>query len=169
MNIEAVAVVERMGGDHAQRAATCETVYHRSEHQQDLRTMEAWPPGAFAGRRVLGVACGTGWWTAHGVRDAAGWLAIDLNTEGNSDQTRTLDDGSVPEVLKNFPTLEQATAASGPDVRQVQWWQHTRYRELSYDLVWRMELPLRLTPLLLPPLPPLLPLSPPPPPLARLI
>ena len=166
MNTAAVTVVERMGGDHAQRAATYETVYHKPERQRDLRTMKAWLPGAFAGRRVLGVACGTGWWTVHGVRDAAGWLAIDLNTEGNSDQTRTLDDGSVPEVLKNFPTLEQATAASGPDVRQVQWWQHSHYWELSYDLVWRMELPLRLTPLLLPPL---LPLSPPPPPLARLI
>ena len=247
---EAVAVVERMRGYYAQRAATYERVYHKPERQPDLRAMETWLQGAFAGRQVLEVACGTGWWTAHGARNAAGWLATDLSpetmavaqakalpacvrfatvdaygwqglaqaqallqnksqaeaqgvphelgdalpatgaagytgafagcwwshlplqrlpqwlaslhallapgarvvfldnsfvptsnlpithrdAEGNTYQTRTLDDGSVHEVLKNFPTLEQATAAIGPDVRQVQWWQHTHYWALSYHL-----------------------------------
>ncbi len=57
------------------------------------------------------------------------------DAQGNTYQTRTLDDGSVHEVLKNFPTPAQASAAIGPDVRQVQWLQHTYYWVLSYELV----------------------------------
>ncbi len=252
MSHEAVAAVEGMRGYYARRAATYEKVYHKPERQADLRAMEAWLPGVFAGRNVLEVACGTGWWTVHGARHAAGWLATDLNpetmavaqskdlpacvrfatvdaygwqglaqaqaashtpaqaelpvvsqglgdappaagagrytgafagcwwshvplqrlprwlaslhaqlapgsrvvfldnsfvpasnlpithrdAEGNTYQTRTLDDGSVHQVLKNFPTPEQATAAIGPDVRQVQWLQHTHYWVLSYHLAF---------------------------------
>lgn len=219
-------VVERMQGYYAQRAAYYERVYHKPERQPDLRAMEAWMPGAFAGQHVLEVACGTGWWTPHGARDAASWLATDLSPEtmavaqakplpacvrfatvdaytwqglpqaaatgpytaafagcwwshvplqqlqpwlaslhahlapgarvvfldnsyvqasnlpithrdaaGNTYQTRTLDDGSVHEVLKNFPSLEQATAAIGPRARQVRWLQHRHYWVLSYELV----------------------------------
>jgi demethylmenaquinone methyltransferase/2-methoxy-6-polyprenyl-1,4-benzoquinol methylase len=248
MTHPATPVVERMLDYYAQRAAYYERVYHKPERQHDLRAIEAWLPGAFAGRHVLEVACGTGWWTPHGARDAASWLATDLNpetmalartkplpacvrfatvdayswqglpgpgacatdqaasaalpppaaagapppaaagcftaafagcwwshvplqrlpqwlaslhahlapgarvvfldnsyvqtsnlpithsdAEGNTYQTRTLDDGSVHEVLKNFPTPEQATAAIGPEVRQVQWLQHGHYWVLSYE------------------------------------
>ncbi len=237
MNTEAVPIVERMRAYYAQRATCYERVYHKPERQQDLRALEAWLPGVFAGRDVLEVACGTGWWTPHGARHATSWLATDLNPEtmavaqakalpagvrfatvdayswqgltpgwavthnpaderpalsadgytgafagcwwshvplqrlpqwlaslhallapgarvvfldnsfvqtsnlpithrdahGNTYQTRTLDDGSVHEVLKNFPTPEQATAAIGPDVRQLQWLQHGHYWVLSYE------------------------------------
>ncbi|MDE1947158.1 MAG: class I SAM-dependent methyltransferase [Burkholderiales bacterium] len=66
---------------YKRRAGYYERVYHKPERQSDLRAMEAWLPAAFASRRVLEVACGTGWWTAHGARDAASWLATDLNPE----------------------------------------------------------------------------------------
>jgi SAM-dependent methyltransferase len=74
-------VVEGMRDYYARRAGYYERVYHRPERQPDLRAMEAWLGGVFAGRQVLEVACGTGWWTAHGARDAASWLATDLNPE----------------------------------------------------------------------------------------
>jgi demethylmenaquinone methyltransferase/2-methoxy-6-polyprenyl-1,4-benzoquinol methylase len=214
-------VVEDMRAYYAQRAAYYERVYFKPERQTDLRAMEAWLPTVFAGREVLEIACGTGWWTAHGARDAKAWLATDLNPEtmavartkalpacvqfetvdayataelgertfdaafagcwwshvplqtlpawlatlharlrpgarvvmldnsfvsqsstpltredghGNTYQQRTLDDGSVHEVLKNFPTAEAAIAMLGPQVRQAQWraWEH--YWALSY--VW---------------------------------
>ncbi|HRD99553.1 MAG TPA: class I SAM-dependent methyltransferase [Rubrivivax sp.] len=77
----AADVVEGMRDYYARRAAYYERVYFKPERQADLRAMEAWLAGPFAGRHVLEVACGTGWWTPHGARDAAHWLATDLNPE----------------------------------------------------------------------------------------
>jgi demethylmenaquinone methyltransferase/2-methoxy-6-polyprenyl-1,4-benzoquinol methylase len=74
-------VVHEMQAYYAQRATTYERIYHKPERQQDLRAMEAALHEPFAGRRVLEIACGTGWWTPHGARDCASWLATDLNPE----------------------------------------------------------------------------------------
>jgi SAM-dependent methyltransferase len=213
--------VESMRGYYAQRAYY-ERVYHKPERQNDLRAMERWIAEPFAGRRVLEVACGTGWWTPHAARAAADWLASDINPEtmavartkplppcvrfatvdaysfeglgaderfdaafagcwwshvplqrlrgwldalhrrlvpgsrvvfldnsfvqtsstpiarhdaaGNGYQHRTLDDGSVHEVLKNFPRRDEAFAAIGPRARRPAWIEHTHYWILSYEL-----------------------------------
>jgi demethylmenaquinone methyltransferase/2-methoxy-6-polyprenyl-1,4-benzoquinol methylase len=53
---------------------------------------------------------------------------------GNTYQNRTLDDGSVHEVVKNFPTPDEAFAALGPRARDPQWTAHTHYWVLSYTL-----------------------------------
>lgn len=214
-------VVAGMQAYYVQRAAYYERVYHKPERQGDLRAMEAWLPTVFTGRQVLEIACGTGWWTVHGARDAASWLATDLSPEtmavaqakplpasvrfaavdaysmaelgdarfngafagcwwshvpltrlprwlemlharlepgarvvmldnafvqtsstplsrrdadGNTYQMRTLDDGSVHEVLKNFPTADEAFAMLGPRARAPQWIAHTHYWILSYEL-----------------------------------
>ncbi|MBT9595164.1 MAG: class I SAM-dependent methyltransferase [Vitreoscilla sp.] len=66
---------------YARRAQSYERVYFKPERQPDLRAMEAAMPEPFAGRRVLEIACGTGWWTPHGAAHAAHWLATDLNPE----------------------------------------------------------------------------------------
>jgi SAM-dependent methyltransferase len=78
---DTAAAIASMAAYYAARAAEYEQVYAKPERQADLRRLEAWLPGEFAGRRVLEVACGTGWWTVHGARDAACWLATDLNPE----------------------------------------------------------------------------------------
>ena len=214
-------VVADMAAYYAQRAAYYERVYFKPERQADLRAMEAALPACFAGRRVLEIACGTGWWTPHGARDAAEWLATDLNPEtmavaqakalpacvrfatvdaytmaelegrtfdaaftgcwwshvplqrlpawlatlharlepgarvvmldnsfvqtsstpltrrdehGNTYQDRPLDDGSVHEVLKNFPTPEEAFAALGPRAVNPRWTAYAHYWVLSYTL-----------------------------------
>lgn len=214
--------VERMRVYYAQRAAVYERVYHKPERQADLRAMQAWLAGPFAGRSVLEVACGTGWWTACGARAARRWLATDINeqtmavarakpmpacvafaavdaytlagldagerfdaafagfwwshvpvarlspwlaalharlepgarvvfcdnrmvpgsstplartdADGNSYQQRRLDDGSVHEVLKNFPTAQEAITRLGPCAREPQWIEHEHYWVLSYLL-----------------------------------
>ena len=61
----------RMALYYAERASIYERVYHQPERQADLRQLEADLPAHFAGRHVLELACGTGWWTPHGARDAA--------------------------------------------------------------------------------------------------
>ena len=216
-----MGIEQDMAAYYAQRAAIYERVYFKPERQADLRAMEAWLPAQFSGRRVLEVACGTGWWTLHGARNAKAWLATDLSPEtmdmarqkalpacvrlatadaytlaelerqtfdaaftgcwwshvplarlqawlallhtrlepgarvvmldnsfvqssnhpithsdadGNTYQTRTLDDGSVHEVLKNFPTREQAFAPLGPRAQDPQWTEYGHYWVLSYRL-----------------------------------
>lgn len=207
---------------YAERAAYYERVYHKPERQADLRAMEAMLPGLFKGRRVLEVACGTGWWTPHGARDCASWLATDLNPEtmaiarakqlptgkvnfqvadaytleelgeltfnaafagcwwshvhlqrleswlttlhnhleggarvamldnlfvqtsnlpisrkdsqGNTYQIRTLDNGSQYEVVKNFPTADQAIAALGERATDARWHAFDHYWLLTYTL-----------------------------------
>lgn len=78
---DAPATEASMAAYYAKRAAYYERVYHRPERQVELRALEAWIGRLFAGRRVLEVAAGTGWWTPHGAAQAADWLATDLNPE----------------------------------------------------------------------------------------
>lgn len=223
----ASATPASMAAYYARRAAYYERVYHKPERQADLRAIEASLAAHFAGRRVLEVACGTGWWTPHAARLARSWLATDLSDEtlavartkplprradgtpsvdfavadaytlagigdqtfdgafagcwwshvplqrlpswlatlharlepgarvvmldnsfvqtsstpisrtdadGNTYQLRTLDDGSVHEVLKNFPSAAAAVALPGARARDPRWTQHTHYWILSYEL-----------------------------------
>lgn len=74
--------IDDMAAYYARRAAEYERIYRKPERQADLRALESWiANGPFVGRRVLEVACGTGWWTAFGARAAQSWLATDLNLE----------------------------------------------------------------------------------------
>ena len=54
--------------------------------------------------------------------------------QGNTWQQRRLDDGSTHDVLKNFPTQDQALAALGPRAQQAQWVEFDHYWILSYTL-----------------------------------
>jgi demethylmenaquinone methyltransferase/2-methoxy-6-polyprenyl-1,4-benzoquinol methylase len=81
MTTQTPATEESMRQYYAQRAHVYERVYYKPERQSDLRAMESALAAPFAGRHVLEVACGTGWWTPHGARLAASWLATDLNPE----------------------------------------------------------------------------------------
>jgi SAM-dependent methyltransferase len=219
--VTAPATAESMRQYYAQRAAHYERVYLKPERQADLRAMESWLAGAFVGRNVVEIACGTGWWTPFGARHAASWLATDLNpgpmalarakplpagvafaevdayrldglegrsfdgafagcwwshvpldrlerwlsllharlgrgarvvfldnafvqgsstplsrrdSDGNTYQLRTLDDGSTHEVLKNFPTREEAIPRLGPRARGAEWIGYEHYWVLDYHL-----------------------------------
>jgi SAM-dependent methyltransferase len=220
------AALEAMAHYYARRAAVYERVYHRPERQDELRRLEARVAETFAGRRVLEVAAGTGWWTVHGASRARHWLATDRQDEtlavlrakhppaavttrladayalqaelgataatdpfdaafagcwwshvprprlaawlqslhdllpagarvvmldnawsarwstplhrtdadGNTYQWRELDDGSRHEVVKNFPTPEEAAAALGPRAHDLQWTAGEHYWVLDYRL-----------------------------------
>jgi demethylmenaquinone methyltransferase/2-methoxy-6-polyprenyl-1,4-benzoquinol methylase len=220
--------VAAMQDYYARRAAIYERVYHKPERQAELRTIEAWIRAPFAGRRVLEVACGTGWWTPHAARDALDWLATDVNAQtlavarckalppcvrlaevdayslagpaglavprgggrfdaafagfwwshvplarlpgwlellhsrlepgarvvfldnrfvaasstpvsrrdadGNTYQQRVLDDGSVHEVLKNYPSRDEAFARIGARAVRREWIEHEHFWILDYTL-----------------------------------
>ncbi|MFM7532550.1 MAG: class I SAM-dependent methyltransferase [Rubrivivax sp.] len=52
-----------MNDYYARRAPEYDRIYERPERQADLRSIRAWLGTQFRGRRVLDVACGTGYWT----------------------------------------------------------------------------------------------------------
>lgn len=66
---------------YAQRAQEYERIYAKPERQADLAAIQAWLPARFEGRRVLEIACGTGYWTPHAASLSASWLATDVNEE----------------------------------------------------------------------------------------
>lgn len=53
---------------------------------------------------------------------------------GNGFQLRRLDDGSVHEVLKNFPSRDDALSMLGPRATAVRWLAHVHYWMLAYEL-----------------------------------
>ncbi len=67
-----------MAGYYAARAAEYEAIYAKPERQADLARLRELVPAFFRGRRVLEIACGTGYWTALVARVAAAVLATDV-------------------------------------------------------------------------------------------
>jgi SAM-dependent methyltransferase len=66
---------------YAARAAEYDRIYAKPERQRDLRAIEQWLPGVFAGRSVLEIACGTGSWTQFIAAAATRMVALDAATE----------------------------------------------------------------------------------------
>ena len=70
-----------LGAYYSARAQEYDRVYAKPERQQDLREIERWLPVVFAGRSILEVACGTGYWTQFLARVAKGVTAVDAASE----------------------------------------------------------------------------------------
>lgn len=70
-----------LGEYYAQRAAEYDEVYRKPERQDDLARLRRLLPPLVAGKRVLEVAAGTGYWTQVLAGTAAAIMATDLNAE----------------------------------------------------------------------------------------
>ena len=66
---------------YAARAAEYERIYDKPERQQDLARLRTLIPSLLAGRDVLEIACGTGYWTAVIAPGARSVVGIDINPE----------------------------------------------------------------------------------------
>jgi demethylmenaquinone methyltransferase/2-methoxy-6-polyprenyl-1,4-benzoquinol methylase len=66
-------------GYYAHRAPHYDTLYTKPERQPDLAHLRAYLQTALAGRNVLEIACGTGYWTQAFAQTARSVLATDLN------------------------------------------------------------------------------------------
>jgi demethylmenaquinone methyltransferase/2-methoxy-6-polyprenyl-1,4-benzoquinol methylase len=86
-----------MGAYYAARAPTYDRIYLKPERQSDLQAMERWTPRRFAGRSVLDVACGTGYWTRFIARAAKRVVALDIEPE-----MLRIARGRVPEGTVDF-------------------------------------------------------------------
>ena len=132
-HVPAHATPASMADYYVQRAAYYERVYFKPERQADLRAMEAWLARQFTGRRVLEIACGTGWWTPHGAAQAAHWRATDLNPETFAIAQAKPMPGSV-----QFQTVDAYTLAELADPAQDTfdaafagcWWSHVPLHRL---------------------------------------
>jgi ubiquinone/menaquinone biosynthesis C-methylase UbiE len=63
------------------RASEYDAIYSKPERQADLRRIEQWLPSVLAGRSVLEVACGTGYWTQFFAPHCPRVVAIDAAPE----------------------------------------------------------------------------------------
>jgi SAM-dependent methyltransferase len=61
------------------RASEYDRVYEKPERQSDIDRLRAWLPDLLAGRHVLEVAAGTGYWTDVYAERAASVVATDVN------------------------------------------------------------------------------------------
>lgn len=66
---------------YALRAAEYEAIYQKPERQSDLATLRAEVAAFARGRRVLELACGTGYWTGALAQTAAAVHATDAGAE----------------------------------------------------------------------------------------
>ena len=64
---------------YAQRAQEYDRIFQKPERQDDLRILRSFVLETFAGRNVLEVACGTGYWTQVLARTAQSVTAFDIN------------------------------------------------------------------------------------------
>src|SRR6266853_1028356 len=74
-----MSIESSMVGYYASRAPEYERIFHKPERQDDLRTLRAFVERTFAGKHVLELACGTGYWTEVLSRSAATVTALDIN------------------------------------------------------------------------------------------
>lgn len=66
---------------YAARAAEYENIYKKPERQEDLKRLREIVSAFSGGRRVLEVACGTGYWTAVMAGTASSITATDIGEE----------------------------------------------------------------------------------------
>lgn len=116
---------------YARRASEYERIYAKPERQSDLSALRKRIGGMFAGRRVLELACGTGWWTPVIAQGAAQVTALDLNQEVLAiARAKDLPAGKVEFV--------QGSAFQIPDFGRRHdalfagfWWSHVRLEALD--------------------------------------
>jgi demethylmenaquinone methyltransferase/2-methoxy-6-polyprenyl-1,4-benzoquinol methylase len=73
--------VDELADYYARRASEYERIYEKPERQRDLDALKDRIRKMLAGRRVLELACGTGYWTEVFAPVAAEVAALDVNQE----------------------------------------------------------------------------------------
>lgn len=73
--------MDKLAAYYAQRATEYERIYAKPERQADLAALRARIGEIFKGKRVLELACGTGYWTDVIAERAQHITALDVNDE----------------------------------------------------------------------------------------
>jgi ubiquinone/menaquinone biosynthesis C-methylase UbiE len=113
----------RMRDYYAARASEYDRIYLKPERQADLRQIEQWLAEVFAGRSVLEIACGTGYWTQFYAPRCSRVLALDSAPETLSIAKPRVSPGMVDFVVGDaysIPTQAQTFDAGFAGF----WWSH---------------------------------------------
>jgi len=116
---------------YARRAAEYERIYAKPERQADLAALRARIAALFAGRRVLEIACGTGYWTQVIASSAQSVTALDAAEE-------TLDLARARSYATATVEFRRGDAYSLPDLGRMHdaafagfWWSHVPLARLD--------------------------------------
>lgn len=130
--------MDHLAAYYAKRASEYERIYAKPERQSDLYALRERIGRMFTGRKVLELACGTGWWTPVIAQGAAQVTALDLNDEVlEIARTKDLPAGKVEFVrgsafeIPDFGRRHDALFAGF-------WWSHVRLEELDAFLAAAM-------------------------------
>jgi demethylmenaquinone methyltransferase/2-methoxy-6-polyprenyl-1,4-benzoquinol methylase len=111
---------------YRRRAGEYEAIYAKPERQADLARLRSGIPARLAGRRVLEVACGTGYWTVLVARTAAQVVATDAAEEPmRIAQSKHYDGRDVRFELADAYALGPALGRFDGALA-VFWWSHIR-------------------------------------------
>ena len=116
---------------YAKRATEYERVYAKPERQADLSALRTRIGRMFAGRNVLELACGTGWWTPVIAQSAAKVTALDVNDE-------VLEIARGKQLPAGKVEFVKGSAYEIPDFGRVHnglfagfWWSHVLLQDLD--------------------------------------
>lgn len=116
---------------YAARADEYEKVYEKPERQRDLSRLHAVIPAYFENRRVLEVACGTGYWTRRIAPLVSSMVACDLTRETLA--VAQANQPARPNV--SFLVADAYDLAAVPGAFDSAlagfWWSHIRHADLG--------------------------------------
>jgi SAM-dependent methyltransferase len=126
--------MDKLATYYAQRAAEYERIYAKPERQADLRALELRVRNLLADRKVLELACGTGYWTNVMAPGAAQVTAIDINEE-------VLQIAKTKNYTKNNVKFVSHDCYSPPDFGRTHdalfagfWWSHVPLEKMDIFL-----------------------------------
>lgn len=108
---------------YAARATEYDKVYAKPERQADLRRIEQWVLSVLAGRSVLEVACGTGYWTQFFAPQCARVVAVDSAPETIQVARSRVPPGKVEFVVGDAYSLPLQRTPLGAGFAGF-WWSH---------------------------------------------
>jgi len=115
---------------YSRRAAEYERIYEKPERQAELEWLRKRVPEVFAGRDVLEIACGTGYWTQFIARAARKVHACDINEAVlEIAREKPIARGRAEFFRADAATLEGVPEGCGAAFAGF-WWSHVKKAEL---------------------------------------
>ncbi len=137
-----MASVPTMQHYYSKRAQEYEQIYYKPERQHELEWLRRRIPEVFAGRTVLEVACGTGYWTQFIARKARKVYACDINEP----VLEIAREKPIPRGKAEFFKADAITLAGVPDGCNAAfagfWWSHVKksgIEQFASNLAGRLE------------------------------